>query len=171
MSAILKNNKEVKKISSCPNLYAIDDTFKSSFITFSIKQLINNPSKSLMSFSDYCKIIFNKKESIYNERNIQNHLFIKKLYLDNIRKNNIDLTEKILKNEKFLFPDKKYINHKFPICNNISNNNFNSIITLSHFSERSIKKPLKRIFSYEGELGNSNKNYTPFVNSINNLEK
>ncbi len=171
MSAILKTNKELKKISSCPNLYAIDDTFKSSFITFSIKQLINNPSKSLMSFSDYCKIICNKKESIYNERNIQNHLFIKKLYLDNIRKNNIDLTEKILKNEKFLFPDKKYLIHKFPISNNISNNNFNSIITLSHFSERSIKKPLKRIFSYEGELENSNKNYTPFANSINNLKK
>ena len=170
MSAISKT-KELKKISSCPNLYAIDDTFKSSFITFSIKKLINNHSKCNISFSDYCKIISNQKKNISNERNIQNHLFIKKLYLDNVKKNNIDLVEKILKNEKFLFPDKKYIIHKFPINNNLSNNNVNSIITLSHFSERSNKKPLKRIFSYEGELENLNKNYTPFANSINNLDK
>ncbi len=170
MSAISKT-KELKKISSCPNLYAIDDTFKSSFITFSIKKLINNHSKCNISFSDYCKIISNQKKNISNERNIQNHLFIKKLYLDNVKKNNIDLVEKILKNEKFLFPDKKYIIHKFPINNNSSNNNVNSIITLSHFSERSNKKPLKRIFSYEGELENLNKNYTPFANSIYNLDK
>ena len=170
MNAISKA-KELKKISSCPNLYAIDDTFKSSFITFSIKKLINNQSKSYLSFSDYCNIISNQKKSINNKKNILSQFFIKKLYLDNIRKNNIDLTEKILKNEKFLFPDKKYIIHKFPINNNLSNNNTNFINTLSHISERSIKKPFKRIFSYESEIEKLNKNYTPFSNSINNLEK
>lgn len=120
-SAISNNNNSLKKVSSCPNLLAIDDSFKSSYITFSINKLFSQ-NKNKLSFLDTYKIICSQNLSENEKKKInKNYLF---------QKGNP-------KNAKIHFSDK--------IFKNYSNEN----ISFPFLSERNSKKCLKRIFSYQ----------------------
>ena len=120
-SAISNNNNSLKKISSCPNLLAIDDSFKSCYITFSINKLFSQ-KKNKLSFLDTYKIICSQNLSENEKKKINKNYLFKK---DN------------LKNAKIHFSDK------------IFKNNSNENISFPFFSERNSKKCLKKIFSYQ----------------------
>ena len=155
MSAISMKENQLNKINSTPNLIAIDDSFKTPF-NFTFNQLFNNLTKN--------KASSNKKQNDNVQNNNLNYVFIKKVYLNNI-KNNKKISKKN-KNKQLLFSEGK-VSNQSPIISNLKKLSMKSITSTSPFLSERIISPNKVSLYQKNIKKNKTIILTPFCNSSN----
>ena len=163
MSAISMKENHLNKISSSPNLIAIDDSFKTPNINFTFNQLFNNLTKNKFSFLETNKAFSNKKINDNGQKNNMNFVFVKKVYLNNIQNKKIS---KKNKNKQLVFSEDK-VSNQSPIITNLKKLPMKSITSTSPFLSDRVISPNKVLLYQKNLKKNKTIILTPFCNSSN----
>ena len=152
INSISKNNCEFKKCSSCPDLVAIDESYKYTKINFTIKQLFQ---KNLNIYNGFSKgkliSLDNKDNTNQNQIKTQKKVNVKKIFLNH--------SQKDLKNEK----KNSLKTIKKEQSDRLKNVSMNSYITSPLLSER-----YSNLNNFISSQNNDKKKKTIFLSSLSN---
>ena len=152
INSISKNNCEFKKCSSCPDLVAIDESYKYTKINFTIKQLFQ---KNLNIYNGFSKgkliSLDNKDNTNQNQIKTQKKVNVKKIFLNH--------SQKDLKNEK----KNSFKTIKKEQSDRLKNVSMNSYITSPLLSER-----YSNLNNFISSQNNDKKKKTIFLSSLSN---
>ena len=163
MSAVSMKQNHLNKISSSPNLIAIDDSFKTPNITFTFNQLFNNLTKNKLTQLENNKVLSNKKLNDNGQNNNINYVFVKKVYLNNIKNKKIS---KKNKSKQLVFSEGK-VSSQSPIISKIQKLSMKSITSTSPFLSDRVISPKKVLLYQKNIKKNKTLILTPFCNSSN----